>query len=86
MKRTNRSKPNNRKLVPDSHPGGIWKLRISQRKGAKSRFARTLIRCGCCDESVEIHYDDETIEINGVIASTREWMRVLGPILRGKTP
>jgi len=81
----------NRKLAQPA-PGGGFKLRAWQtrskppkggRPGAMGRFR---IKCGCCDESVLIAYDDQSLEINGVMASTAEWRLLLEPLLAGKEP
>jgi hypothetical protein len=47
---------------------------------------RYLIKCGCCDEQVEIYYDAQTLEINGVMASIENWREVLLPLLNPKDP
>jgi hypothetical protein len=43
---------------------------------------RYLLKCGCCDEKVEIYYDDEGLEINGVNGSIDDWREILLPLLR----
>ena len=40
------------------------------------------MKCGCCDEKLEIYYDDEGLEINGVNGSTDDWREILLPLLR----
>ncbi len=70
----------NKKLaISDGHGG--WKLRIYHKKGAKRLAPRYLIKCGCCDEKVEIYYDKHGLEINGVNASVAEWRKILDPLL-----
>ena len=56
-------------------------LRVSHRKSRGKKAARYLIKCGCCDESVEICYDAYGLEINGVNASLRQWREILLPLL-----
>jgi hypothetical protein len=65
--------------------GPAFKPRIYHRKGSKKKFSRLLIKCGCCDESVEIEYDDEVLEINGVFATVSAWRSILGPLLKEKS-
>ena len=43
---------------------------------------RYLLKCGCCDEKVEIYYDNEGLEINGVNGSIDDWREILLPLLR----
>ena len=42
---------------------------------------RYLVKCGDCDNKIEIHFDDQILEINGVIASVENWREVLLPLL-----
>jgi hypothetical protein len=43
-----------------------------------------LLRCGCCNRSVEIYYDPEGLEINGVNGSVENWREILLPLLGKK--
>jgi hypothetical protein len=43
---------------------------------------RYLLKCGCCDEKLEIYYDDEGLEINGVNGSIEDWREIFLPLLR----
>ena len=73
------SSKNRRLAVPA--PGGGVKLRIFHQAARGKRCPRYLIKCGCCDKSVEIYYSDADLEINGVNASLAEWRAVLLPLL-----
>ena len=42
---------------------------------------RYLLKCGCCDERLEIYYDSETLEINGVNGAVEDWREILLPLL-----
>ena len=75
---------NTRMNIPGPDIG--CRLRIFKRKGEAKHSPRLLIKCGCCDQSVEIHHDAETLEINGVFASLDEWRRLLDPLLKGRAP
>ena len=65
-------------------------LRITRRARRKLISPRLLIRCGCCNESLEIYYDDkptgnphrDSIEINGVNGTVDQWRKVLLPLLK----
>jgi len=46
---------------------------------------RYLLKCGCCEEKLEIYYDDEGLEINGVNGSIDDWREILLPLLNIKT-
>jgi hypothetical protein len=66
-------------------PEGISAIRVThraQRKRGKVHVSpRYLLRCGCCDRSVEIYYDPEDLEINGVYGSLENWREILLPLL-----
>ena len=72
---------NKRSAVPDPRGNGLFKLRVFARQAQKGRMARLLLKCGCCDESLTICYDDESLEIGGVSASREEWRSLLLPFL-----
>ena len=67
------------KIRNDGHVG----IRIYHKKKQGKQSARYLLKCGCCDKSLEIFYGDEddTIEINGVVGSKKNWLEILSPIL-----
>ena len=74
--------PANRKLgVSSPHNGFV--PRVFVREPGRKKAGRLLVKCGCCDEKVEIHYGegDNLIEINGVCASAAEWRKILDPLL-----
>lgn len=76
---------NTRMAIPSND--GAFQPRIYRRKGAGKRSPRLLIKCGCCDKSVEIYYsdDDNLLEINGVLASRSDWSAILLPLLKEAT-
>lgn len=71
----------NRKLVQDDGKGG-WKLRVRHRKGIGKKCNCYLVKCGCCNNRVEIYYDEDSLEINGVNANLNEWRTILLPLLK----
>ncbi len=70
---------NRRLAVPDGEGG--WLLRVYKRQPRGRKSARLLVKCGCCDESLSIHYDEAGMEIGGAYASVKEWRRLLLPLL-----
>ncbi|MDI6640209.1 MAG: hypothetical protein QMD78_05250 [Methanocellales archaeon] len=65
----------NRKIAQSDGRDG-WKLRVWHRKG-KGKI---------CDNNVEIYFDDESLEINGVNANLNEWRAILLPLLGSEAP
>jgi len=66
-------------------PEGACAIRVSHRAGRKRGTGRVLprylLRCGCCEERLEIYYDEEGLEINGVNGSLENWREILLPLL-----
>ena len=52
------------------------------KKGKKD--ARFLFKCGCCDQKVEVYYGGDSLEINGVLGSVKNWRELLLPVLNMK--
>ena len=71
-------------------PEGGWAIRVShraaRRRGTGWITPRYLLRCGCCGQKVEIYYDAEGLEINGVHGSLENWREILLALLRVKPP
>ncbi len=59
--------------------GFYYKLRVWHRKG---KVQCSTLKCGCCNEKVEIGDFQDGLEINGVIASKKEWAKILLPLLK----
>ena len=55
--------------------------RAERRRGQGHISPRYLLRCGCCDQAVQIYYDPEALEINGVHGSVENWREILLPLL-----
>jgi hypothetical protein len=73
-------KLNNKKTGVSEERGGF--LPRVYHKASKGKYdPRYLIKCGCCDKSVEIYYGDDSLEINGVMASVESWKKILLPLL-----
>jgi hypothetical protein len=63
-------------------PDGYPQIRVHHKRGSGKKMPRYLLKCGCYDEKLEIYYDDEGLEINGVNGSTDDWREILLPLLR----
>ncbi len=70
----------NRRML-ETRPEGTYAVRVFHRKSRGTKSARYLLKCGCCDESVEIYYDEDELEINGVLGSVEDWSSILLPLL-----
>lgn len=68
-----------------SSSDGACQLRVFQRKKVGKRDPRYLIKCGCCQQRVEIHYGGGTLEINGVMGSAEDWGEILLPLLGARS-
>lgn len=73
LKRTNR--------IYDTSRFGQPRIRVYHKKGAGKKMPRYLLKCGCCDEKVEIYYDEDGLEINGVNGAIEDWREILLPLL-----
>ena len=77
--------PQNKRLA-HSRPEGGFALRVYHRKAHGKRDPRYLLKCGCCDERLEIYYGDGFLEINGVMAPVENWREILLPLLYPDQP
>jgi hypothetical protein len=68
----------------------MWAIRVSHKAGRKRGKVRIspryLLRCGCCEQRLEIYYDAESLEINGVHGSLENWREILLPLLGVRQP
>jgi hypothetical protein len=65
----------------DTSQYGYPQIRAYHRKGSGKKSPRYLLKCGCCEEKVEIYYSDDGLEINGVNGSIEDWRDILLPLL-----
>jgi len=72
--------------IAQNRPEGTWQLRVFHRKRVGKLDPRYLIKCGCCNEKVEIYYGGGTLEINGVLGSAEDWGEILLPLLGARKP
>ena len=82
----------NTKSTKAEENGNGWKLRAVNKVFKNPiRSPRLRVKCGCCDQTVDIYYDPTNgdglngLEINGVNASIEEWRRLLLPLLKVKS-
>lgn len=57
-------------------------IRIFHKKGRKKQSPRYLLKCGCCEEKLEIFYSDDGLEVNGVNGAIDDWREILLPLLK----
>ena len=65
---------------------GHFDVRVFHRAKKGKKDARFLFKCGCCDEKVEVFYGGDSLEINGVMGSVKNWRELLLPLLNMKLP
>ena len=66
---------------------GYTALRVYHRQGRGKKSPRLLIKCGDCDNALEIYHDPkhpEDVEIGGVLGSVANWREILLPLLEPK--
>ncbi len=49
-----------------TRPTGYPQIGVYHKKGSGKKMPRYILKCGCCNEKLEIYYDDEGLEISGV--------------------
>jgi len=74
--------------VYDTSRFGQPQIRVYHKKGSGKQTPRYLLKCGCCDERLEIYYAEDGLEIGGVNGTIDDWREILLPLLlieqRGK--
>ncbi len=60
-----------------AHP----EIRVYHKSGKGKRCPRYLLKCGCCNEKLEIHYADDGLEMGGVNGAIEDWREILLPLL-----
>lgn len=56
-------------------------IRVYHKKGKAKTCSRYLLKCGCCDEKLEIYYAEDGLEIGGVNGTIEDWQEILLPLL-----
>ena len=60
---------------------GQPEIRIYHRIGKSKVSPRYLLKCGCCDNKLEIFYSEDGLEIGGVNGAIEDWKEILLPLL-----
>ena len=68
----------------DSSRFGQPQIRVYHKKGRRKTSPRYLLKCGCCDQKLEIHYGEDGLEIGGVNGVVEDWREILLPLLMVK--
>lgn len=74
--------PKRKNKFYDTERFGQPQIRTYHKKGSGKKMPRYLLKCGCCDEKLEIYYDEDGLEINGVNGSVEDWREILLPLLK----
>lgn len=56
-------------------------IRVYHQKGKGKKCPRYLLKCGCCEQKLEIYYAPDGLEIGGVNGSIDDWREILLPLL-----
>ena len=64
---------------------GQPQIRVYHRKGTSRKSPRYLLKCGCCDEKIEIYYGVDGIEIGGVNGAVEDWRKFFFHSCRSST-
>lgn len=56
-------------------------IRVFHKASRGKHTPRYLLKCGDCDEKIEIHYAEDGLEIGGVHGSIEDWREILLPLL-----
>jgi len=67
-----------------TRPDGSWAIRVFHKKQEGKKMPSYTFKCGCCHEKVEVYYDDDDLEINGVNGSIENWRELLLPLIKIK--
>ena len=67
--------------IYDTARFGQPQIRLRHRKAKGKKSASYILRCGCCNERLEIHYADDGLEIGGVNGALEDWREILLPLL-----
>jgi hypothetical protein len=65
----------------DTERFGQPQIRLRHRQSSGVKSPSYVLRCGCCDQKVEIFYSDDGLEIGGVNGALEDWRDILLPLL-----
>lgn len=70
-----------RNLFYDTLRFGQPEIRVHHKKGKGKKSPRYLLRCGCCEQKLQVYYADDGLEIGGVNGTIDDWREILLPLL-----
>lgn len=73
LKRSNR--------LYDTSQYGYPQIRVYHTQSRGKGSPRFLLKCGCCEQKLEIYYGDDGLEIGGVNGAIEDWRDILLPLL-----
>jgi len=59
----------------------IWHQKEKKLKNGGVKSPCYHLKCGCCDNTVDIYYGGGSLEINGVNGALADWREILLPLL-----
>jgi len=65
----------------DTSKYGQPQIRVYHKKGIGKKSPRYLLKCGCCEQKLEIFYSEDGLEIGGVNGAIQDWRDILLPLL-----
>jgi len=65
----------------DTKRFGQPQIRLRQRTGRGVKSPSYVLRCGCCDQKLEIFYSEDGLEVGGVNGALEDWREILLPLL-----
>ena len=75
----------NRKLAL-TRSDGYNEIRAFHRSRVRKKDPWFLLKCGCCENKLEVYYGGDSLEIGGVMGSVEHWRELLLPLLNMKLP
>jgi len=73
--------PPRRNRFYDTARFGQPEIRVFHKAGRGKKAPRYLLKCGCCDQKLEIYYAEDGLEIGGVNGTLDDWREILLPLL-----
>lgn len=73
--------PNRTNRFYDTSRFGQPQIRVYHKRGTGKKSPRYLLKCGCCEQKLEVYYADDGLEIGGVNGAIDDWREILLPLL-----
>ncbi|MBI3013575.1 MAG: hypothetical protein HYY65_00590 [Candidatus Tectomicrobia bacterium] len=68
--------------IYDTGKFGQPQIRVYHKAGKGKMCPRYLLKCGCCEEKLQIFYSEDGLEIGGVNGAIEDWKEILLPLLQ----